>query len=104
MYDDSVIKKELAVHIHSLHRFRVFKIQEHTLESEESYDGFGVNPREEKFYPMVSVDSQIEHEDALGGLHITLSHQSTQHTRTIYSALDFLGDVGGLFDMLRLVA
>ena len=27
-----------------------------------------------------------------------------KHTRSIYSALDFLGDVGGLYDMLKLVA
>ena len=26
------------------------------------------------------------------------------HTRSIYSALDFLGDIGGLYDMLKIVA
>ena len=35
---------------------------------------------------------------------LTLDSQNVNHTRAIYSALDFLSDVGGLYDMLKIVA
>ena len=40
----------------------------------------------------------------LGGFFVSFDSQIVKHTRSIYSALDFLGDVGGLYDMLKLVA
>ena len=40
----------------------------------------------------------------LGGFFISFDSEHVNHTRSIYSALDFLGDVGGLHDMLKLVA
>ena len=40
----------------------------------------------------------------VGGFDINLSPEILHNTRSIYSTLDFLADVGGLFDMLRLVA
>ena len=33
-----------------------------------------------------------------------MSSDRDSHKRTIYGVWDFLGDVGGLFDMLRLIA
>ena len=33
-----------------------------------------------------------------------MSQDETQYFRTIYTALDFLGDVGGLVDALRYIA
>ena len=33
-----------------------------------------------------------------------MSTNRVSHSRAIYSVWDFLGDVGGLFDMLRLLA
>ena len=32
-----------------------------------------------------------------------MSSDTVHHSRTIYSFWDFLGDVGGLFDMLKLI-
>ena len=104
VYDSDVIIKGLTAELFSLHRYKKLMVHEHTLESEETYDGFGWFPREETFYPVGSEDLDITYNDTLGGFIITFSNQSTQHTRSIYSALDFLGDVGGLLDMLRLVA
>ena len=40
----------------------------------------------------------------LGGLFVSFDSEIVKHTRSIYSVLDFLGDVGGLYDMLKLVA
>ena len=75
------------------------------MESEESFDGLGLNVREETFYPVSIEQANFKLEDdVLGGFIVTTSMDTTQHTRAIYSTLDFLGDVGGLFDMLRLVA
>ena len=34
---------------------------------------------------------------------IQLGSETTEHSRSIYTALDMLGDVGGLLDGLRLV-
>ena len=33
-----------------------------------------------------------------------MNQDETQYSRTIYTALDFLGDVGGLVDALRYIA
>ena len=73
------------------------------LESEETYDGSGFFPRENTFYQTQFV--KMNHFDAgyIGGVFITLSSESVFHTRSIYSVLDYLGDVGGLLDMLRFV-
>jgi len=59
--------------------------------------------REHTFYPVRVIEASNTAPDALGGFIISSSIDATNHTRSIYSSLDFLGDVGGLFDMLRLV-
>ena len=75
------------------------------MESEESYNGLGLDVREEVFYPVSqTITTHPKDEGVIGGFIITSSEEVIQHTRAIYSALDFLGDVGGLLDMLRLVA
>ena len=63
----------------------------------------GLFDREHTFFPLQIEDSPANVQGAIGGFAITTSQQVTHHTRSIYSFLDFLGDVGGLFDMLRLV-
>jgi len=35
---------------------------------------------------------------------IEISPDTVQHSRSVYSVLDWLGDVGGLFDALNLIA
>ena len=41
--------------------------------------------------------------DLLFRIIIGLEDEATQHSRSIYSALDMLGDVGGLLDGLKLI-
>ena len=43
-------------------------------------------------------------DDLLIQLSITLNSQVTNHTRAVYNFLDFLGDIGGLFDALKVIA
>ena len=64
-----------------------------------------MNPRETEFY-VTSHNSRAFsfNDERLGGFYITLDTEIVKHTRSIYSALDFLGDVGGLYDMLKIVA
>ena len=37
-------------------------------------------------------------------IQITLDEEISKYSRQTYSLLDFLGDLGGLFDALRLIA
>ena len=76
------------------------------MESEETFDGFGFNPREEEFYTTTknNISWELTVPDILGGYFVILAPEKLSNTRSIYSALDFLGDVGGLFDMLCIVA
>ena len=48
--------------------------------------------------------SDLKYENILGGFTIILDMQLMKYNRSIYSFLDFLGDVGGLLDMLNLIA
>ena len=43
-------------------------------------------------------------DDLVAGVFITAFSTSILHSRSIYNALDFLGDVGGLLDALKLIA
>ena len=74
------------------------------MESEDTYDGFGINPRYEEFFTTAIGDGNFNPGGDIGGFSIILSTEILHNYRSIYSTLDFLGDVGGLFDMLRLVA
>ncbi len=79
------------------------------MESEETFDGFGLNPRTAEYYKVTkSKDWWLVH-DVPDSVHITsfsviFDSEKIVNTRSIYNFLDFLGDVGGLFDMLCLVA
>ena len=79
-----------------------YSIQEENLESEESFAGHGLFPRTKKFYSLK--EEQIVNDgkdpDSFGGFIIQRSLDIINHNRSIYSALDFLGDVGGLFSIL----
>ena len=39
-------------------------------------------------------------EEFVGGVHIQISSDKKSHTRSVYSLLDFFGDVGGLLSIL----
>ncbi len=42
--------------------------------------------------------------DILGGFYISFATEKLHNSRSIYNFLDFLGDIGGLFDMLCMLA
>jgi len=44
------------------------------------------------------------YKDVLFSVWIDISPDIVNHTRSVYSVLDWLGDVGGLFDALNLIA
>ena len=51
VYDDSVITKNYAVEFASLTgMYFGLVISKQSLESEETFDGFGINPREAEFF------------------------------------------------------
>ena len=68
-------------------------------------DGFGIRPREAEFYVVNTDDADFSFQDGvIAGFLISFNPEIVHHTRSIYSALDFLGDIGGLYDMLKIVA
>ena len=81
----------------------LFSIKKETLESEESFNGFGLDTREETYYTSQRISSIYKYPDILCGFRIQTSDEIISNSRSIYNALDFLGDVGGLFDMLCIV-
>ena len=72
----------------------------------------GLMTSEETFYTVERGDSKyggIDFSEAKGTMNyckiiFMTSQDETQYFRTIYTALDFLGDVGGLLDALKYIA
>ena len=78
------------------------RIEQRYLESEEVYLGDGFRVNEASFfsvYPGISFNDGID-PTSFGGYQIEMSFNRVYYTRSIYSALDFLGDVGGLYSIL----
>ena len=75
-------------------------LEQTNLVSEESFDGLGWYPRENTYY---SVNKGVVYNTAnptsFGGIQVQISSDKTQHLRAIYSGLDFLGDIGGLYSI-----
>ena len=80
------------------------RFEKNYLESEERYLGDGFFPTEREFFELLTLDSledSSEHRDIFyGGVIIEISPNAHYHNRSIYSILDFLGDVGGLDSIL----
>ena len=74
------------------------------MESDETFDGFGLNPRTAEYFTATTRKGFWTVADSLSGFYVTFSPEKLNNTRSIYNFLDFLGDVGGLFDMLCIVA
>ena len=77
-------------------------LRKRTLESEERYLGDGFFPREEEFYSFEK-DEAIHNDyniNSLGGIDLYVSKELIHHNRSVYSVLDWLGDVGGLYSIL----
>ncbi len=79
------------------------------MESEETFDGFGLNPRTAEYHTVTMRKYWWQVHDVPDSVLITsflvfFSAEKIVNTRSIYNFLDFLGDIGGLFDMLCIVA
>ena len=76
--------------------------EKHFLESEERWLGDGFFPRQEEFFNLILLDEYNDGLDpkSFGGIQIQMSLNTVLYTRSIYSLLDFLGDVGGLYSIL----
>ena len=74
------------------------------MESEETFDGFGFNTRTAEYFTVINRKDFWTVPDSITGFVIAFETEKLNNTRSIYNFLDFLGDVGGLFDMLCIVA
>ncbi len=74
------------------------------MESDESFDGFGLNPRTAEYFTTTMSDVFYSVPDSLTCFIVIFDPILINNSRSIYNFLDFLGDVGGLFDMLCIVA
>ena len=83
----------------------IYKIQQHQADSEESFSGLGIasnNKRTWFDYASKLPDTIYNPSDALlFSIQFKLEKDVLHHNRSIYTFLDLLGDVGGLFDALK---
>ena len=83
-------------------------LKKNYVESEEEILGLQLGkPNSYTWYELVDPPKVIQsfgsRSDQAFKLQIVLDDETTVHTRQIYSALDMLGDVGGLLDGLKLL-
>ena len=64
--------------------------------------GFGLDRY--TYYSIERLPDSIDSDDFITKIAFDISPDIELHTRAIYNIWDFLGDIGGLFDMLRLMA
>ena len=83
-------------------QIKEFAFEKQYLESEENWLGDGFFPREEEFFKLKHFGEYNDGLDpsSFGGIQICMSLDTIQYTRSIYSILDLLGDVGGLYSIL----
>ncbi len=79
------------------------------MESEETFDGFGLNPRTAEYNTVTKrkhwwIVRDVPDSELITSFAVIFDSEKIVNTRSIYNFLDFLGDVGGLFDMLCIVA
>ena len=81
---------------------RVYNIRQSFLESEERYLGDGFFPREAEWFELFDDEDYNDgwRNDKIASFTFQMSFDTKQYTRSVYSILDFLGDVGGLLSIL----
>ena len=72
------------------------------MESEENLSGNNLKPKKHTFY---TLNEHVKYNDgsvptSFGGFQIQKSLDIVNHYRSIYTVLDFLGEIGGLFGIL----
>lgn len=87
----------------------VLSLQQNQVESEESFMGIGISePTEYTFYTLIDAVSpkSFSYSDPfnqnllVAGYQIGVSPDQISYSRTIYTFLEWLGDIGGLTDAL----
>ena len=79
-----------------------FLLRESFFESEERYLGDGFFPREAQWFELIK-DQKFNggfSDDNILNFAFQMSFDTKLYTRSVYSILDFLGDVGGLLSIL----
>ena len=81
---------------------KVFELRKSFLESEERYLGDGFLPREAEWFELIEDIKYNDGWDAqsIAGFAFQISMDTKQYSRSVYSVLDFFGDVGGLLSIL----
>ena len=81
-------------------------MSEHQIESEQRFLGLGISSDDYKFISTEPefLSSEVFADDTVYSFNFAVSLDLVLHHRAIYSVWDFLGDVGGLFDMLKFLA
>ena len=72
------------------------------MESEERYLGDGFFPRIAEWFEILEDITIIDgwDENGIGAFTFMMSMDTKQYNRSVYSILDFFGDVGGLLSIL----
>ena len=80
-----------------------FEIEKHEIESEQNLFGFDWLMNDYSFFTINQVSENESFVSSNLYIDIGLSQNKVVHKRSIYSILDFLADVGGIFDMMKAI-
>ena len=70
--------------------------------SDQSYDGILSKAKEYSFFSSsLGKEYNTNVERSLGGIQVRMSMDIVNHSRSIYTVLNLLGDIGGLYSLLR---
>lgn len=81
-----------------------YDLKENHIESEQSMFGLGFSSQSYTYYSVEKGDEGVSAPFQFVTISFKMSADRENHKRTIYGVWDFLGDVGGLFDMLKIFA
>ena len=105
LYGSQIVSTQYErLQLTDLSKSYAYKIQKHDAESEESYLGLGLMPKNKKQWfqfkelPETLSRDQDKMHFAVG---FSLHRDVVHHSRSIYTFLDLLGDIGGLLDGLK---
>lgn len=105
-YGDQIVQKttDMIVHDEVIGNMILSDLIETHVVSEESFLGLGLTPENEKklyhFDPDRTVYHQTSFDTVMFSLEFRLGPDVKFYNRSIYTGLDLIGDIGGLFDGL----
>ena len=77
-------------------------ISQNIIQSEQNIFGLGISSEEYNFY-QINKGSSTTQKNGYNSYFYKWNSETIENQRAIYTFWDFLGDVGGLFDMLKLL-